>query len=423
MEGDAHTYADILRGADKLAAEVCGAGRPDLEEARVAFLCPPGPTYVASMLAAWAAGGVAVPLHPGHPDAELEYVMANAAPKVVVCHSDFYERVEPIAKGAGVDIIRMTPDDVDGRGGGSAIPSHMDSTWDPETWAGTKGAARRALMIYTSGTTGRPKGAVHTHRGVTAQMRALVEAWQYQPTDRIPHFLPLHHTHGIVNKLLCTLWAGGCVEFAPDAKAATLVSLLTQSVHRPPSEQFTLFMAVPTIYALMAKHLREMDDQGRAAAVEGMQQLRLMVSGSAACPVPLMEEWEATTGHRLLERYGMTEVGMAMSNSLTGVRHPGFVGLPLPGVTARLVEEVGGAPAKPVSGVSGGDVEGLLEIKGPNVFLEYWGNPEATAKEFTPDGWFKTGDVARYCAVPGAYKICGRASVDIIKSGGYKVRG
>ncbi len=266
------------------------------------------------------------------------------------------------------------------------------------------------MILYTSGTTSRPKGVVSTHGNLEAQVTALVEAWAWTAEDRILHALPLHHTHGIVNALLCALWAGATCEmvpgFDPDAVWRRIAEGATGE--RPP---ITLFMAVPTIYTKLIAAHDECPAPERRAWGEAAGGLRLMVSGSAALPVPVFERWREITGHDLLERYGMTEIGMALSNPLRGERRPGTVGAPLPRVQARRVNEEG-APVE-------GEAEGEIEVRGPSVFLEYWGRQEATREAFREGGWFRTGDIA--VVEDGYWRILGRRSVDIIKTGGYKV--
>jgi malonyl-CoA/methylmalonyl-CoA synthetase len=175
---------------------------------------------------------------------------------------------------------------------------------------------------------------------------------------------------------------------------------------------YSVFMAVPTVYARIVQALEAMPEAECAAYCTGFAHMRLMVSGSAALPATLHARWQQLTGQRLLERYGMTEIGMALSNPLHGERRPGNVGVPLPNVQIRLAAE-GDVP------VEGEDAPGEIQVRGPCVFREYWRNPEATAASFTADGWFRTGDMA--VRERGYYRIMGRSSVDIIKSGGYKL--
>jgi malonyl-CoA/methylmalonyl-CoA synthetase len=260
------------------------------------------------------------------------------------------------------------------------------------------------MILYTSGTTSRPKGVVTTHGNLRAQVESLVEAWAWSPDDRILHVLPLHHTHGIVNALLCALWAGATCEMLPTFDARRV---WTRFVEGGP----TLFMAVPTIYARLIAEWESAAPSERERMSRAVRALRLMVSGSAALPVSVFERWREISAHALLERYGMTEIGMALSNPLDGERRAGTVGQPLPGVEVRLRDERGGE-------TSGPEASGEIHVRGPGIFLEYWGRPEATRTAFRGD-WFCTGDIA--VVEDGYYRILGRSSVDIIKTGGYKV--
>jgi acyl-CoA synthetase (AMP-forming)/AMP-acid ligase II len=266
-------------------------------------------------------------------------------------------------------------------------------------------------MIYTSGTTSKPKGCVTTHKNITFQARCLVEAWKYSPSDHLIHVLPLHHVHGIINGLTASFLSGATVEMYPRFDPQVIWNRWQDQ------GSSTMFMAVPTIYSRLIDYF-EVNIRGtdkEAAARSGANALRLVVSGSAALPTPIKTKFAAITGQTLLERYGMTEIGMALSCALdVDKRIDGSVGWPLPGVQVRLVDKDTGAIIKSAN------EDGMIEIKGDNVFLEYWRQPDATAREFTADGWFKTGDVARRDDT-GAYFIQGRASVDLIKSGGYKI--
>jgi malonyl-CoA/methylmalonyl-CoA synthetase len=217
------------------------------------------------------------------------------------------------------------------------------------------------------------------------------------------HVLPLHHVHGIVNALLCALASGASCDMPSDVSAEQIWA-------RFASGQITMFTAVPTIYQKLIAAWERADPSLQRAWSDGAQRLRLMMSGSAALPLKTLERWREITGHTLLERYGMTEIGMALSNPLDGDRRAGFVGNPLPGVDVRLVDD-GGVPV--AEGATG-----EIEVRGPNVFLEYWKRPAETEQVFR-DGWFRTGDSA--VVDVGAYRILGRNSVDIIKSGGEKI--
>ncbi|HLG06714.1 MAG TPA: acyl-CoA synthetase, partial [Gemmatimonadales bacterium] len=262
---------------------------------------------------------------------------------------------------------------------------------------------RRAMLVYTSGTTLKPKGVVATHANIEAQITSLIEVWGWTADDRILQVLPLHHVHGIVNVLCCALWAGATCEMMPRFEAQ-------RCWERIAAGQLTLFMAVPTIYRKLITAWEEAAPAERAAMTAGCRRMRLMVSGSAALPVAVLERWREISGHVLLERYGMTELGMALSNPLVGERRPGFVGTPLPDVEVRLADDEG-RPVEP-------GLPGQIEVRGATVFREYWGRPDDTRAAFR-DGWFQTGDMAVF--ENGSYRILGRSSVDIIKTGGFKV--
>jgi malonyl-CoA/methylmalonyl-CoA synthetase len=210
--------------------------------------------------------------------------------------------------------------------------------------------------------------------------------------------------HGIVNVLSCGLWSGARVDCFASFDAPAILE-------RVAAKQYSVFMGVPTIYVKLIRILEDADEEDRARYKEGFAHMRLMVSGSAALPASVHEQWTGLTGQKLLERYGMTEIGMAISNPLEGERRPGAVGEPLPGVIIRLVRESG----EPFEGE---DEPGEIQVRGPAVFSEYWNKPDVTRESFV-DGWFRTGDMA--VLEDGYYRIMGRLSVDIIKSGGYKL--
>ena len=353
----------------------------------MAYLLPPGRRHVAVQWAIWRAGGIAVPLASSHPERELAHVLDDAGPGVAIADRGLASRLEPLARARGLRF---------------ALAEELATAEEAAEGPGLT-PERRALMIYTSGTTGRPKGVVTTHGALQAQISALVEAWGWSERDAILHVLPLHHVHGIVNVLCSALWSGATAEFLSpfDPVAAW---------DRLGSGELTLFMAVPTIYHRLIGAWEAAEPATRSRWSAGAAGLRLMVSGSAALPISVLTRWREITGHTLLERYGMTEIGMALSNPLEGERRPGTVGQPLPGVEVRLADDAG-APPPP-----GGP--GEIEIRGPQVFREYWGRPEETAGAFR-DGWFRTGDVA--VLENGYYRLLGRRSTDIIKTAGYKV--
>jgi malonyl-CoA/methylmalonyl-CoA synthetase len=393
-------YGDLIRAADAMAARLL-AGRADLAEGRVCFLVPPGWGYVAVQWGIWRGGGVAVPMAVSHPAAELEQVLDDARPELVVAHPELAERVAGAASARGLplwlttDLVGPTAAAVDTHGIAKPEPPRDLPALDPR---------RACMMLYTSGTTGRPKGVVITHASVQAQVESLSEAWGWTAEDRVLLHLPLHHVHGIVNVLTTALWNGAVCEILPSFDPLSVWARLG-------SGELTLYMAVPTVYRRLVEAWDQADPETRAGWSAGARACRLMVSGSAALPVPTLERWEEITGHRLLERYGMTEIGMALSNPLEGERRPGYVGGPLPGVEVRLSDEVDRtvAPGTP----------GHIQVRGPTVFERYWDRPEETAAAFTHDGWFRTGDQA--VVEDGAYRILGRSGVDILKTGGEKI--
>lgn len=381
---DVHTADEVRRAAAGIARDLLG-GRDGLDEARVVLLSEPTPDYVAALLGTWMAGGLAVPIRPGVPRPEIDRVVEDAAPSIAL---------HDAANAAALEHLDQHDDVV--RRQVTFAPADAPPPTPPSR-------DTAALMIYTSGTTGRPKGVVHTHASLAAQVAALQSAWAWTSDDRIPLVLPLHHVHGVVNVLCCALASGATCEMHPGLDPGRVWDAFTDA-------DTTLFMAVPTIYGRLIRAWDEADTATRRRWSDGARGLRLMVSGSAALPVDMLERWEAITGQRLLERYGMSEVGMALSNTLDE-RVPGTVGYPLPGVRARLVDDAGR--------VLEGDVEsGHLQLRGPAMFREYWRRPDETRDSFV-DGWFDTGDDA--ARDDGRYRMLGRSSVDILKTGGEKV--
>jgi malonyl-CoA/methylmalonyl-CoA synthetase len=379
------TYDHLLDASTRVATSLL-AGRDDLQEERVGFLVTPGFPWVAMQWGIWRAGGIAVPLPLNSTRPELEYLIDDTGASALVFDSPAAPLMEPIAAARG---LRAFPYD--------QLPTFPTASL-PEI-----SSERRAMILYTSGTTSKPKGVVTTHANVAAQIKSLVEAWEWSASDRILLCLPLHHVHGIINVVGCALWSGAtCYMLARfDANAVW---------DRIAGGQLTLFMAVPTVYTKLIAAWDAASPERRAELSQACCKLRLMVSGSAALPVSTLARWQEISGHTLLERYGMTEIGMALSNPLRGERVPGSVGTPLPGVEVRLVGEHGD-PVGP--GIPGG-----IEVRGPAVFTEYWARPDATRAAFR-DGWFITGDTA--VVENGIYRILGRTNIDILKTGGHKV--
>lgn len=384
--GESYSYTQLLDFSQNVASNLL-KGENNLNEARIAFLVPPSFEYTAIQLGIWAAGGIAVPLCVLHPLPSIQYVLEDTQATAVIAHSDFEDFLEPLKKEMEIDMIPMENVLQENR---CQLP---DITLN-----------QRAMILYTSGTTSKPKGVVTTHANIEAQITTLVNAWEWEAADYILNILPLHHVHGIINVMSCALWSGACCEFLPKFDAEQVWDIFK-------SGRLTLFMAVPTIYYKLIANWEESFGEEQVKMSKAASNLRLMVSGSAALPVPVLEKWRTISGQTLLERYGMTEIGMGLSNSYRGERRPGHVGLPLPSVEMRLVD--------PNNKIVKEKQPGEIHIQGPSVFKEYWKNEDATKKAFTNDGWFMTGDIAIFDN--GLYKILGRESVDIIKSGGYKI--
>jgi malonyl-CoA/methylmalonyl-CoA synthetase len=380
------TYQQII-DASSLWAHRFLNGQTDLNGARIAFMINPGFDYVAVQWGIWKAGGVAVPLCVTYPLASLAYVLDDTAADQVVIDAEFESVLLEHVSAQGL-IVHLISKPVNPEIG--ALPSVS--------------ADRPAMILYTSGTTSLPKGVVSTHATIDFQMECLIQAWEWNEADRTICMLPLHHIHGIINVVGCSLSVGGICEFLPKFNESVVFDRLL-------SGELTVFMAVPTIYFKLISHWDSFSEDKKQFVFDQLKAFRLMVSGSAALPVSVMEKWHVISGHWLLERYGMTEIGMAISNPFHGERKPGHVGIPLPGVHVRLMGDE--------SVIKEDLAPGEIQIKGPNVFQSYWNKAEATADTFTADGWFKTGDVAH--VENGYFKILGRSSVDIIKSGGYKL--
>lgn len=431
-----YSYAGLWRGsralADQLERRLDGR-----RQQTVAFLCPNDATYVMALWACWMSGQIAVPLSPLHPESSLKYFVEDSGAGLLLATAATAPRLAALAGQDAVAAAAGAPppllligDDLRSSAAADADPSLRGEDAAAARHPADLGAG--ALIIYTSGTTNLPKGVLLSHGNLAAQVQALVTAWRVGPEDNVLHALPLHHMHGIVNALLTPLAAGGRVTMLPKFSASQVWSEMLSAE----ATRVNVFHAVPTSYAKLIEEYHASvgaTEQQRQHVRDTMRErMRLMASGSAPLPVPVFDTWEAMTGHRLLERFGMSEVGMVLSNPLEpqAARRPGFVGTPLPAARVRLVrpatdtqrEEVlceGDDQGTHVRVRDGQPTVGHLLVKGPNVCAGYWRKPDATAKEFTADGWFKTGDTCEY--VDGAYKILGRTSVDIIKTGGYKV--
>jgi len=384
--GKEYSFKELLLASEKIASVLLN-NIDDLSESRVAFMVNPGFDYVKVQWGIWRAGGVSVPLCLTHPLPSLEYVLEDTEATILIVSDEYEAFIQPLVNQFKLRFIVL----------GKEPAVETKSLPDIDI-------SRRAMILFTSGTTNKPKGVVTTHSNLEAQISTLVSSWEWTEKDHTLCVLPLHHVHGIVNVVSCALWAGATCEFIDAFSAEEIFNLFLKG-------KLNVFMAVPTIYYKLISHWEGLNSSKQHELTQCMSSFRLMVCGSAALPVSVMEKWKGISGHTLLERYGMTEIGMAVSNPYHGERKAGYIGMPLPGVQIKLVNEN-------YEQVASGE-PGEILVKGKNVFKEYWNKPEATASEFTADGWFKTGDVA--VEEDGYIRIMGRNSVDIIKSGGYKI--
>ncbi len=387
VEGEnTYTYSEVNARINRFASGLL-ADKDDLQEERIAFFMPASLDYVATMQGVWRAGGIAVPLNVASAVSELDHYLSCASVTRLVANPEYQESLKNVCASLNIELVSVDDVLVD-----ELVPL-------PEL-----SLDRRAMMLFTSGTTNKPKGVVSTHKTIRAQITTLIDAWEWSEDDVIPLFLPLHHVHGIINILSCGLWAGATVHLFAKFDVPTLSSQIAAGT-------YNVFMAVPTIYVKLIQYFDTIDPAEVRQICDGFKAMRLNISGSAACPVKLFNQWQDLTGQVLLERYGMTEIGMGISNPYHGERRAGAVGQALPGVECKLFDEYD-------SPITEEAVAGEIRIKGENVFLEYWNNATATKESFR-DGWFCTGDVA--VLEDHYYRIMGRSSVDIIKTGGYKL--
>ena len=376
------SYSYLIEQSDFIASSLLD-DKTDLMEEKIGLLINPDIEYISSLWGIWKAGGVAVPLSLSAKENELKYSISDCDIKLIIS-SKSCDAKQHIPKKEGLEVRHL--EDFN-----SQLIKNL-----PEILPN-----RKAMILYTSGTTSKPKGVISTHNNIESQITALVKAWEWTKDDHIPLFLPLHHVHGIINSLSCPLYVGAKVTMMGSFDAEKVCSQVA-------SNDFTVFTAVPTIYFSL---IEKLENSNNKDLFEGFKKMRLMMSGSAALAPEIHKKWKELTGQELLERYGMTEVGMALSNKLNGERRPGSVGVPLPGVEVRLEDDNGVA-------INNEGEAGQLLIKGPQVFQGYLNRTDKTKESFK-NGWFATGDVVML--EKGYYKILGRDSVDIIKSGGYKI--
>ncbi len=386
LDGELFRYADVEAESARIARYLADVGLKTGD--RVAVQVDKSPQAIFLYLACLRGGYIFLPLNTAYKEKEIDYFLADAEPGMVVVRPEGFATMQQLAAHRPGLIVET----LDAQGGGSlaAKAAARAADFEPATMAADDVAA----ILYTSGTTGRPKGAMITHRNLASNALALHQYWGWNAQDVLLHALPIFHVHGLFVACHCVLLNGTRMVFLPRFDAAEIIRRLPD---------VTVMMGVPTYYTRL---LASPD-----FTKEACRNMRLFISGSAPLLEQTFEAFRERSGHTILERYGMTETGMNCSNPLHGERRAGTVGFPLPGVTARVADDHD-RTLEPGS-------NGNLQIKGDNVFRGYWRLPEKTAEEFTDDGFFRTGDVARIDS-DGYVSIVGRAK-DLVISGGYNV--
>ncbi|MEY3666004.1 MAG: hypothetical protein RLZZ153_2186 [Pseudomonadota bacterium] len=385
-EGLYYSWDDIDRATARIANVLASLKLP--AGSRIAVQVEKSPEALLLYLATLRAGHAFLPLNTAYQSAEIDYFIGNAEPAVVVCSPRNLEWTAPITRAHKVKHLYTLGDDRTGTLLAAAA-AQSDRFRTVQRKAGDL-----AAILYTSGTTGRSKGAMLSHGNLSSNALTLHQYWRWRPTDVLLHALPIFHVHGLFVASHGALLAGARMIWMARFDASAVAARLPEA---------TVFMGVPTMY------VRLLDEPSfDRAAVRNM---RLFISGSAPLLPDTFRQFEARTGQRILERYGMSETVMLTSNPYDGNRMAGTVGLPLPGVEVRVVD----AEGKPCAC----DEIGGIQVRGPNVFSAYWRMPEKTREEFTADGFFRTGDMGKIDA-NGYVSIVGR-SKDLIITGGYNV--
>ena len=387
LDGIEYSYCYLEHESARMARYLSGIGIKKGD--RVAVQVEKSPSVIFLYLACLRAGFIYLPLNTAYTENELRYFVEDAEPAAVVCKTNALHFFEDLKNNVLQHVLTLEANDT-----GSLLTNSKDTPVKFDTVACDKNDI--AVILYTSGTTGRPKGAMITHGNLAANGMALQQAWEWRRDDVLLHALPLFHIHGLFVACHCVLLGGSKMLFVPKFDSKTIIQLLPRA---------TVLMGVPTFYTRM------LDQHEKDFNRDSCRNMRLFISGSAPLLEQTFNDFKKRTGHTILERYGMTETGMNTSNPINGERIAGTVGIPLPGVSARIVNENNQV-------VSGTDI-GILQVKGANVFAGYWRMPEKMAEEFTHDGFFITGDMAKYNE-QGYISIVGR-NKDMVITGGYNV--
>ncbi|KHK92606.1 AMP-binding protein [Novosphingobium malaysiense] len=374
----AWTYGEIAAMAGRLAGRLQALGVAAGE--RVLVQTDKSVETLILYFATIRAGAIYLPLNIDYTESELDYFATDATPVLAVCRDQSVDLFGRIGGGA----MQVT-----------TLAQLFAELPEAEAPPVPRASDDVAAILYTSGTTGKPKGAMLTQANLASNGEMLIDFWRFTSEDRLIHALPIFHVHGLFIAVHCVLFSGASMVFLPKFESGRVIELMADS---------TVLMGVPTFY------IRLLADP--AFTRESAANMRLFISGSAPLSADIHRAFEQRSGHRVLERYGMTETGMLTSNPYDGERRAGFVGPPLPGVSLRIAEfETGKVLPQ-------GEV-GIVEVKGPNVFKGYWQMPEKTAAEFRPDGYFITGDMG-FIDADGYVQLVGREK-DLIISGGLNV--
>ena len=384
-----YTFHDIDAGSGRVAAWLASLRLP--VGSRVAVQVEKSPEALMLYLGTLRAGLVYLPLNTAYRESEIAYFLGDAEPAVVVCSGANKDWVEPLAqRNPGSRVVTLEED-----GSGTLIDAV--SGFEPAFQTVACAPDDLAVILYTSGTTGRSKGAMLSHKNMVSNAQVLHTYWGWRSDDVLLHMLPIFHVHGLFVAAHGALLAGARMIWLPKFD-------LEQALHYLPES--TVMMGVPTFYVRLLSDARFNHDL--------CARMRLFVSGSAPLLTDTFESFQVRSGHTILERYGMSETVMLTSNPyrpIDGPRLGGTVGRPLPGVSVRVVDDN-------LQPLPDGEI-GHIQVRGDNVFSGYWRMPEKTKEEFTPDGWFRTGDMGRWNE-QGYLVIVGR-SKDLIISGGFNI--
>ena len=385
-DGGRITYGDLIARTGQLANVLVARGVKPGD--RVAAQTEKSVAGLVLYLATVRAGAVYLPLNTAYTLNELDYFITDAEPSVVVCDPSKAKGIGAIAAKVGAKVEGLGAD-----GKGSLTEAADKAASEFATLV--RNNDDLAAILYTSGTTGRSKGAMLTHDNLASNSLTLVDYWRFTDKDVLIHALPIYHTHGLFVASNVALFARASMIFLPRFDPEAIIKLMARA---------TVLMGVPTFYTRLL--------QNPALNKDTTSHMRLFISGSAPLLAETHREWEARTGHAVLERYGMTETNMNTSNPYDGERVAGAVGHPLPGVSVRVTEPETGKVLSP-------EEIGMIEVRGPNVFKGYWRMPEKTRSEFRDDGFFITGDLGKIDA-KGYVHILGRGK-DLVISGGFNV--